>query len=905
MKKNRILSTLLAAALTLSCIPAAVGTSVAATQGIELENIIEKGTFSANCDYKVMNDVREANGNKFLRVTDRSDMNAGIIWRTDFSELEEGEVAFVSFDMRIPCASDTNYIMRAYQCAADGSEKVYWRGVIGGDNSNNTTGINEQTFTSEWKTVELVLINPTTYEDGAYLKLRGKNGSNLHPYDIDNIKVFTRKDNHHKGEIMKTVAEFDFEGTVSYGENPGDLDYLGNPSLDIVEGRKNPVTRLAGSASASEITYTFDNVTLNAGTYKFTADIRCADYTGSGNTLLDEAEFSVTAVIDGKNVDLASDTFTNAWMTAESEDIALEDGAVITELKISTDCVNAAFDISGAKLEFTPTSTTTLETNVEDNLLDGVPMTVVDGFKIDCPATGHLRVGERVIDDSMRFFYTTLPVELFKDTKYFVSFDIYTENGEIQEIRPYFPGLVSKERIDQGLEYSFLMPGSSNGVANTIGNNRVIYSVGTNGGGTPEHFEGYFTLESGSVFQLKFNRGTVDAHRHPLIIDNLKVWHIGAGGKTVTDFETDFSTAPETLPSYTDERGRVRYEIGADNAVYSATAEIDVINPEAAHYAVAAEDGKCVAVSFDTSAINTKSGVYTFSTKIASDEISDGTAKIVFNLSNGAVFESDIVNVPVTNVKYAEMSASVSLKEEVSIVSVDIVTDIAGVVKFVEPVLAYSAPEDDGGMPSIGIVMVMLLKKQTAISPDGAGSAEPEAPKEEPKNLIENGDFDAAPTISAVFDRAVPGFVENDGTDAEHDPKTGAAIEGTSMFYDHTMTYEDGAVTVRGRQYNLRPFYFHTGVVIEPGNYKLTVKVKTANKNEFSSLRFAVNDAARLNADYFYSPTSFGISNKYVEHTETFTATQTTTVVLRFRGGPGTENIHDITIDSIELIKVD
>lgn len=181
-------------------------------------------------------------------------------------------------------------------------------------------------------------------------------------------------------------------------------------------------------------------------------------------------------------------------------------------------------------------------------------------------------------------------------------------------------------------------------------------------------------------------------------------------------------------------------------------------------------------------------------------------------------------------------------------------------------------------------------------TPEGVES---EAPA--PTNLVTNGDFTEAPEIIATFDETRTAWVENDGEDAKRD-SAGKALE-EKMLYDHKVEYKDGEILISGRQYNLRPVFYNTGVTLEAGTYRMSIDVKTAKTGETSYVRVGVSPASNTNA-VFFTPTPFAVSNDYTTNSAEFTIKESYTAVIKIYGGMSTSYIHDLVVDNIVIEKI-
>lgn len=304
---------------------------------------------------------------------------------------------------------------------------------------------------------------------------------------------------------------------------------------------------------------------------------------------------------------------------------------------------------------------------------------------------------------------------------------------------------------------------------------------------------------------------------------------------------------------------------------------------------VAAVSGLNTEVRYDTSAVKTQGGIYTFKADV---KTASGKANAVVEiaLSDGKVITSD--SFALNADKYTSVSASAEIENGVSVVSISIKADASVALNIVGSGLTYRESADGESIPNIGIIMVLLLKKRGEVKEDVKPATS--------GNLIAGGDFTVAPEIvKEGLDITKTAWFANAGEDYHYDDK-GAAIKDEPMYYhDHNVTWsEKGYVIISGREFNLRKVYYNAGLTLEPGDYKLSVDCKTANKGENSNIRVA--------ADKLFNATvndAFNITDSWVTKTVEFTVTEAAPLTLGFYGGPSTDFVQDFCVDNIVLIK--
>ena len=183
---------------------------------------------------------------------------------------------------------------------------------------------------------------------------------------------------------------------------------------------------------------------------------------------------------------------------------------------------------------------------------------------------------------------------------------------------------------------------------------------------------------------------------------------------------------------------------------------------------------------------------------------------------------------------------------------------------FVDDMVIREVKESSGGIPNLGIVMMLMHKSRAEIGADADIGWEP-------TNLIE--DADTADGIAKW---------------AAADQKVEAKTEGDIEY-----------VTASEIKVNYKGFVYNSGVTLEPGNYKLTLKLRTSNAGEKSQIRVF----PRLdNSD---------LEQKLVDITDRWTEVEVTVIVpaaaqfgLKFCGGPNEKYVQDYDIGDICLVDV-
>ncbi len=931
MKTKRILSALLSATLVLSSLPL-MASNGADNDTEAAENLLGSVTPTvADGSVSAKADADSTIGDYYLRISNRSNRDNYAYY--NIGSAPAAGTYYISFDARMTTdgigvkdsiknskeakylklrvrngssSQNRNYWIPTNNCDPDVSKSAYTKTDL---KNNGTYVLLEQ----DWKHYELEYINVAKGDALAFYAWGSTSNRYAQSFDIDNFKVWyvdgsgTHPVNGENG--------YTFESDNKENEHFTTASYY-NVTFTRTEAENYQRAELS-SGKDMTIVYTFGEngagIEIEPGVYELDGDIRCggfiadilSDYVASpakDTFVYDSAvDVTVTVYVGEESYTLISNLKTDtAWKNIgdKAELMAIPESGLLKKIEIkavnrSSNVVdknnpvtnpNLPVDIKNMSLIRKDDSTTELD-KADDNLLSGVTVSSQGNITVSDP---YLYVPER--PTSVADFVTFTIAEKVLAKTYYVSFDarlsadsknnatlirlqIPSKDGiKIEEAQPN--GWPASGKTDVAMNEQYVVP--------LLGENFTMnfpgWSVAADGkyfplfklekGNEWVHFEGQFTpIEAANKsLRLTINKGN-GTFVEPIDVANFKVWN-DAGVIYSSDF-----------------RDGVDETVKGNSVVPSVVPSI---------MSVAAVPGLNTEAKYDTSAINARSGIYTFRADVS------GTANAVveFVLSDGQVITSD--SFALSADKNTAVSASVEIESGVSITSISIKADASAALNISGAGLTYRESDDGNDIPNIGIIMVLLLKKQGGANEEVKPEVEPEVKPEAESNLIANGDFAAAPEIvKEGLDTTKTAWFANAGEDYHYDANGAALKDQPKYYHDHNVAWnEDGYVTVTGREFNLRKVYFSTGLTLEPGDYMLSVDCKTANSGEKSNIRIAADklfNAAAADA--------FNISNEWFTKTIEFTVTEATPLTLGFYGGPNASFIHDFCVDNVVLIK--
>lgn len=882
MKKTRFLSLLLAAALTASSLPMVVTADATAESG----NLLDGATYTAATGTtigaaKLNNpDASTEWGNHFLSVADRPFGSAGKCFLLNFNltEAQASEQLYITANLRNaqPAATKT-----------DATGRFRLNGTATGDvrvNPGNRLG-------NWYETGELALpkaANKVGTNEVTYI--RWQNANQTHDVDFDNIRIYYKDTNGNPVDIVPTITDNFFSKGFSKGE------------YTLFEDIEEEYT-IADSDDYTNTQFTIKlKEAIEPGFYIFGGELRLGEFTcegasGAYTDGVNNAEIIIKAgdevVLDGELIDTVWTEYGWEMLVTKATDTL----TFIVDGESSTVADAQKINYRNLSLKFDRGFEYAVEAEKE-NLLAGVDASLAEGIAAfeDVEGTGSLYIPERNLNGATgqdtAYISFMIPRALVGGTKYFVSFDICYHNGTTTSepcVRPLI-GCFINERNPGVVDAGGI---SDNYVPPVEGKNELTNRPDRNSKGQMfpqyypkrdemQHFEGFFTPAADQKsLTITFQRGqNATSHNNPLTVDNLKVW-----SENGVVYSTDFN-----VPA--DEVGVSYFEYDGMTINSKVIPELRDVKIE--HTSVTPFDTAEADVVYDTSKLSVKKGIYTFTTNVAATA-AGAKAKLIVNVAGQAPIETELVEIPVTDTEYAELTVSFEAEHGAKITSIVIDTDLAGAtLKLSDTELTYSAGDDDAGIPNIGIIMVLLKKK--------SGSDAQPMPKLN-KNLIKEGKFKEAPTvIKEGYDTSTAAWYANAKMDYFYDDKGIIDKEAPMVYHDQTITWDDdGYVVVSGRRANIGRVWYNPGLILQPGIYELSVDLKAVNINE-TVVRFTAGDMD----DKALSPAKLApLNTNWKTFTNKFTVTAPTQLRIAFFGGTGSGHKHDFAIDNLFLYMVD
>ncbi len=903
MKKTRFLSLLLAAALTASSLPMVV----TADEADQPANLLDGATYTAATGSTVTPatvnnpDGSTEWGNSFLSIADRV-YGTGYGFDINFKVTEDaaGKELFYRFNLRqaqpisdISGSGSYRYSTIRTQVAVDGTNI----NTPGGSNVFGTHGASGW-YAGQWAIIGEQSIGSFAKDSSCAVKIiKGSGNQYYHDIDIDNVQIYYKDTDGTPVHLVNVTENFFSAKDKSDTCNAVVPSSLARSFEDIEE-----VYTIAYSDKTTNTTFTIKTEEpIAPGFYTLGGEFRLGDftavaadgtYTGHNDAIL-TIKVGDDVITDDMKVDTTWDeySFDEFVVTAETDTIT-----VIVDADNSNVADDQRINFRNLTLEYLRGFDYTVKAE-EENLLDGVDAALAEGVAAieNVNGTGSLYIPERNLNGATGqdtdYVSFMIPRTLVGGTKYFVSFDICYHTGTITSgfvVRPKVNCFIDERNPGVayvgGVSDSFILPvEGKNELTNTPEYNAKDQMFPQYRPKLDElqHFEGYFTptADQKSLI-ITFQRGqNATNHNNPLTVDNLKVW--SADGVV---YSTDFN-----VPATEDGTSYFTY----DGMTISSKVTPELRDVKIEHTAVTPFDTAEADVVYDTSKLSVKKGIYTFTTNVAATA-AGAKAKLIVNVEGQEPIETELVEIPVTDTEYAELSISFETEHGAKITSIVIDTDLAGAtLKLSGTKLTYSANEDGSSIPNIGIIMVLLKKK--------SGSDAQPKPKLN-RNLIKEGKFKEAPeVVKEGYDSAKVAWYANAAMGYQY--VDGAALKDEPMIYhDHNITWDDdGYVVVSGRQANIGRVWYNPGLVLEPGVYEINVDLKAVNVNE-TVVRFTAGD---LDDKAIAPATLAPINAKWKTFVNKFTVTEPTPLRIAFFGGTGAGHKHDFAVDNLFLYMVD
>lgn len=988
MKKQRLLSLLLAASLTASSLPM-MATSIAAEDEIKVgENLISGLTASiaVGDTTGAKNTDSAVSGSQYLHVGNRDGSRAtGLMYNTGV--LDANTTYYISFYARasVPSGKILDVAKNDFWLRLEagyendyhtGSNKKFWvpTDKCSGSYSTKTTDVPQSiALTTEWKYFEMKFTSSTLNKGNNKIAIyAGADTRYRCGFDIDDFKFYTRDEdgkeklisamyewkNDAKNKVSGGSSFYDFEGKSALGSGIG--RFSANSSAKLTIETADEYYQFTPGENETEVVYSYvptagNELTLESGRdYKLTGEMRYGtfwadvlsdtdgknggdtpdypwgngkSYNGTDDDMIytSAIDATVKVTIDETPDDTTDDdtvcttalTANVDWTDFTVSVPALDNGGILKSIEITTTkkkignkddstAVNPDAPVAIKNLSFALASFVeeeNVDTVPEENLIGNLEMTATGEIVNE---SGYLSVAERPKANGL--FVLTLPEKAVANRTYYVSYDARVAESSTSGttvIRPVYNGVISEasaggwpEASTSGMSGNFLVPiyGTTATISWNNATEGVIYYPlrsfpNTNLTKEWDRVVYQFTpVANANSIVLTMSRGPSTDFKQPVDFDNVKVWYMN-GNEEVVVYENAFYES--AVPEFT---SAVALEVKNSTTSVAAVADTDTV------------------VTYNAADLDSYAGTYDFSTSVMTTDGTSGNAWVEVVLSSGVTKTSDPV--AINGSAYTDLAYSIYLADGVSIASVKIVTDFTCGIKFTAPSLTFVPDAEGKGMPNIGIIMMMLLKKQ------GGASARPVKTE-----FIENGDFEQAVTI-------VDGIAAKSQTAANAGWYAKMADDQETVVSYETEG-DNHFVRVSNLNTNQRGVWYNTGVTLEPGTYTLTADMRVSEGSDHPNytakewrdaakntmqVRINLQNPASINSTYYqaFNPvdkdtfmndsgnavgTLITVNREWTKYTDTVVVEQPTLVILKIGGGTGADkDSHGFDIDNLSIV---
>lgn len=488
--------------------------------------VMANGTVSVSGTKFTVDDTND--GYLHIEGRNKNRANDGILYTFDTADFPTEGTVYLSFDARTPLETNSGARIRVKNYSPDGTN---W--------TNVETAVNYAALTTEWQNFEFSMpASKFTPGTNQLLQFRGLENSDSVPFDIDNFKVYTKDAD---GNANDPIVEHDFTEEVTLGIAAGLFGKT--PAADdtgvISWESGDKYSRVIGDGEPAGVTYTLDEA-LEAGIYAFSGDFRFAYYDYNTENAVESDEITVTAVIDGKTVELADvTTVNNSWCTVEGYAIELRHGGKLTEITVKADSdigvdyKNISFDVIG-EIEPIIGGGDGALADIQPTFV-GTPVEMTDASE----NTGdrYLRVDERskaTDRGGVKYYFPEIPLE---DGQYaYIAFDarIPTETNAQGKLR--------LRNSNDSSNYWFDVETSTNAIV--ISNEWDTYVTRFSQANSnltdiiPN--QGYV-----HIYGLGFEEGALDTF--PFDIDNFKLYIGDADGNVITEIDSQNFEADDVV----------------------------------------------------------------------------------------------------------------------------------------------------------------------------------------------------------------------------------------------------------------------------------------------------------------------------------------------------------------------
>jgi len=853
-------------------------------------------------------------GNKYIRFYGRNNNWAGINIDTSSLAFEDGKDYYISYDLRASQNVMSNALGDSLLTFHSGGRL---NSIVFTATSNKSGNMINNIDNTKWITVEVPYkqTGATVDQIKNFNHIGQFSGTQMLAYDFDNFAVY-----YYNGDEKVYLYQEDFQD-----EATGELtEELGTYYKRWQSGRwvcnlQVAEDSLYYAANTASVNYTpAEETVLEPGVYTFTTEfaygthdhskIKCNSASGGTYNGYDYVQHEVYENLNAYNV--SANIALADGQSFVSQQVRAGDGWVSptivfsvfepTALSSINYTLDAANDIMLKNAKLTCVAFGTVATEDETDYLANATVKPVNATVEDVSATalnGYLVVARRQSDLSN---YVTIPLgeKAVAGRTYFVSMDMMrTEDGSLV-VRPIVNTKTTETDGYLNGGYVFPVEGSELGSLVLVTKDGAHDAASSYARVDPQaswkNFTGKFTpIAGGADLQITINRGA-GFYPTAFAIDNLKVWYMD-GADEVVLVENDFDT---------------------EGDISGITALVPLTHEAPRDHTVLTPSASTASIIYDLALPEDMAteGTYTFKVdaRTASSSAAPVNATITFKFDDGSVKTTE------TTIDGAwNTLAYLRAVDGATLESVTLTVEGNTAIQLSNMKLMFKENKD-GGIPNIGIIM-MLLRKREGDSGEGGKVI---------KNYeyIVDGKLDNAPII---HDKVAPkqqtvadaGFYTK-LADA-HPTKVTYVTEGGNSF----VRVSDLDAGQRGIMYN-------TGIELQPGTYTFKVDLRVSEKEGEPNYtaygwRTATKDSMNMRT-ILQNPNSVGSGNiatgvpfdkdtvmnpqgvvtssqivvtrEWTTYTDTIVIEEPAVIIFKIGGGmSGNPDAHGYDIDNLSL----
>ncbi len=707
MKKTRLISLLLTAALTASCLPMAVAAADdenlldgATYTGVQVKtdevdkdgNPIFGGTTVAKASFKNSDQTPVVKGNRFVTIAKRA-YNYGQGFTINY-RLTEDEIKadvgsaenplFFKWDMRQSVPSNTDE-----QYGAIGSNGIWApfhsSGRYSIDGASGIGIFDSSIHSGNWRSTGEIkfTVNSAKALHTIGFKKSG-NATSVQDIDIDNVQVYY-KDADKKPVYIVNITDDFLAPEIETGEVGKD----GNPVKAKVFA---PVYKVATLPSAivfedveedyyiadsdsdnnTEVLVELDTPIL-PGTYILTGEFRLGEFTADG------FDYEFTAGINDADIIIAAgDSASEAvnvntvWTYCEFPFVVTEETDALTILVDGKDdTVDDPQKINFRNLNLVQETSFSRKISAgEENLLNGTVVTYNGTYDVD---GGYLSIPARTSDMAYEFIDFIIPTKPVAGAEYFLAFDVCSrDHGTYQFLinGGFTTEDASAHQYDTISPYPTYESGAEGMALWSLEYSGDKYQVKYDPAeGVWQHVETSFIPLENTTNRMKFSVHGKNADSLGAIdFDNIELWYFNDAKEKVVLYSNEFNSAAD-----------LDTKSGTVSSQFPALGH--GVIPAA--YTVTPVDAG-VTACYDVAKAANKDSTYTFSANVAS--VADGEIYLSVVYADGSTEKTAPVAVTADG-------AELTFTADRAIKSIKIITNIGDAVTIVDETLTCAEPE--------------------------------------------------------------------------------------------------------------------------------------------------------------------------------------------------------------------